>query len=107
MFSENIIPEVITGGNMEMNFEKGKGVAGVRHPDAKMVRTDRWKYCYYPDGYAELYDVKADPKEETNLSGHPEVHAVEEDLRTRILNWLIDSPETDEIAPRWLLHEKK
>jgi arylsulfatase A-like enzyme len=104
VFSENIIPEVITGGKLDLPFEKGKGVDGIRHPDAKMVRTDRWKYCYYPEGYAELYDEKADPGERVNLAGRPESHAIEEDLRTRILNWLIDSAETDEIAPRWLLH---
>jgi arylsulfatase A-like enzyme len=105
VFSENIIPEVITGGNLNLPFEKGKGVDGIRHPDAKMVRTDRWKYCYYPDGYAELYDLPSDPGENHNLAGHAETHAIEEDLRTRILNWLIDSAETDEIAPRWLLPE--
>jgi arylsulfatase A-like enzyme len=103
VFSENIIPEVITSGNLDMPFEKGKGIAGIRHPDAKMVRTDRWKYCYYPEGYAELYDEKNDPGERTNLAGKPENHAIEEDLKTRILNWLIDSAEADEIAPRWLL----
>ncbi|MEP6670028.1 MAG: sulfatase-like hydrolase/transferase [Chthoniobacter sp.] len=107
VFSENIIPEVITGGNLNLPFEKGKGVDGIRHPDAKMVRTERWKYCYYPEGYAELYDLHADPGERTNLAGRAEVHAVEEDMRTRLLNWLIDSVETDEIAPRWLLPEAK
>jgi len=107
VFSENIIPEVITGGKSDMPFEKDKGVGGIRHPDAKMVRTDRWKYCYYPDGYAELYDVPADPHERTNLAGRPESHAVEEELRNRILNWLIDSSETDEIAPRWMIYDGK
>ncbi|MDR3403038.1 MAG: sulfatase-like hydrolase/transferase [Chthoniobacter sp.] len=105
VFSENIIPEVITGGKLNLPFEKGKGVDGIRHPDAKMVRTDRWKYCYYPEGYAELYDVRADPGERTNLAGRAEFHAVEEEMRTRLLNWLIDSVETDQIAPRWLLSE--
>jgi arylsulfatase A-like enzyme len=103
VFSENVIPEVITGGKVDMPFEKGKGVAGIRHPDAKMVRTDRWKYCYYPDGYAELYDVKADPRERTNLAGRAEFHEVEFDLRTRLLNWMINSTETDQIQPRWLV----
>lgn len=107
VFSENIIPEVITGGNMDLPFEKDKGVDGIRHPDAKMVRTARWKYCYYPNGGAELYDLTADPKEETNLAGRPETHAVEEEMRTRILNWLINSTETDQIAPRWLQYDGK
>lgn len=90
-----------------MPFEKGKGVGGTRHPDAKMVRTERWKYCYYPDGYAELYDVPNDPQERTNLAGRAEFHAVEDDLRTRLLNWLINSSETDQIAPRWLIPENE
>lgn len=107
VFSENIIPEVITGGKLDMPFEKGKGVGGIRHPDAKMVRTAQWKYCYYPDGYAELYDVQADPYERTNLAGHAESRAIEFDLRTRLLNWLINSSEADQIAPRWLLPEPK
>jgi hypothetical protein len=107
VFSENIIPEVITSGKLDLPFEKHVGVDGVRHPDAKMVRTDQWKYCYYPDGETELYDVKQDPHELNNLSGKPALRDVEFDLRTRILNWLIDSGETDQIAPRWLLHDRQ
>lgn len=107
VFSENIIPEVITGGRLDLPFEKGKGVGGIRHPDAKMVRTARWKYCYYPDGYAELYDVQADPYERTNLAGRAELHDVVDDLRTRLLNWLINSTETDQIQPRWLIPERQ
>ena len=106
VFSENIIPEVITGGPLDLPFEKGKGVDGILHPDAKMARTDRWKYCYYSGGGSELYDVQADPHEQKNLAGREDFRAVEDDLRTRLLNWLIQSPETDQIAPRWLLPEK-
>ena len=90
-----------------MPFEKGQGVGGIRHPDAKMVRTERWKYCYYPDGYAELYDLHADPSETKNLAGQADTRDVEFDLRTRLLNWLINSQETDQIQNRWLLPEKK
>ncbi|WP_407073041.1 sulfatase [Prosthecobacter sp.] len=107
VFSENIIPEVITGGKMDMPFEKGVGVGGIRHPDAKMVRTERWKYCYYPAGYAELYDLKNDPLETKNLAGQTDMREVEYDLRTRLLNWLINSEETDQIQNRWMLREKK
>jgi hypothetical protein len=103
VFSEIIIPEVITSGRLDMPFEKGKGVAGTRHPDAKMVRTTRWKYCYYPDCYAELYDLQADPQERTNLAGRVEMRELEFDLRTRLLNWMINSTEADQIADRWLL----
>ena len=107
VFSENVIPEVINSGGLDLPFEKGKGVDGIRHPDAKMVRSNRWKYCYYADGYAELYDLSKDPAEANNLAGKAEVQAVESELRKRLLNWLITSDETDQIAPRWLLPERK
>ena len=106
VFSENIIPEVITN-SLNLPFEKGKGVDGIRHPDAKMVRTDRWKYCHYADGDAELYDLHADPHERINLADLPEHQTIVDDLRLQLLNWLINSQETDQIAPRWLLPEKK
>jgi arylsulfatase A-like enzyme len=103
VFSENIIPEVITDGRLDFSFEKGKGIKGIRHPDAKMVRTRRWKYIYYPEGYAELYDLENDPHELTNLAGGPDCRAVEQELKDRILKWLVTASETDQIAPRWLL----
>jgi choline-sulfatase len=106
IFSENIIPEVITDGHVEMPFEKGRGVADIRHPDAKMVRTKRWKYNYYPEGYAELYDLDADPNELTNLAGRPEQRDVEAAMKDRLLQWLTTADEADQIAPRWLLNSR-
>jgi len=104
VFSENVIPEVITGKEMLFEFKKGEGVAGIRHPDAKMVRTSRWKYNYYPDGYAELYDLASDPGERHNLASDPAQKPVIEDMKTRLLQWLITADETDQIQPRWLIH---
>ena len=102
IFSENVIPEVITSGSLDFFFEKRRGIKGVRHPDAKMVRTHRWKYNFYPDGYAELYDMKNDPGEYANLSGKKEFADVEREMKDRILHWLITAGETDQIAPKWL-----
>ncbi len=99
VFSENIIPEVITIPGFQ--FAKGKGIAGIRHPDAKMIRTRRWKYNHYPEGYEELYDLEADPKEKRNLAATERGTATE--LRGRILDWLITSGETEQIAGRWLV----
>lgn len=107
VFSENIIPEVNTAGTLDMHFEKGRGVAGIRHPDAKMVRTRRWKYNYYPEGAAELFDLQADPGERVNLAGRPEHRAVEANMKDRLLFWLSTADEADQIAPRWLLGERK
>ncbi|MCA9074218.1 MAG: sulfatase-like hydrolase/transferase [Planctomycetaceae bacterium] len=103
VFSENVIPEVITSGSgLDFQFQKGEGVKGIRHPDAKMVRTRRWKYCYYPEGYAELYDLEADPNEMHNLAGEPESLDVEAEMKDRLLHWLTTADEADQIAPRWL-----
>ncbi len=110
VFSENVIPEVFGAGLRAFIFEKGKGVfekgkdaQRVRHPDAKMVRTRRWKYLYYPEGYAELYDLRSDPQESRNLHGKPEFREVEFKMMGRLLQWLATADETDQIAPKWLL----
>ena len=101
IFSENIIPEVITRG-LDFYFEKGKGIKGVRYPDAKMIRTRRWKYNYYPDGYSELYDLANDPDEYHNLAGRPEHVEIERKMKDRLLHWMVTSDAPDQIAPKWL-----
>jgi arylsulfatase len=103
VFSENIIPEVITGHSVQCPYEKGTGVLGIQHPDAKMVRTKRWKYNHYPEHGGELYDLQNDPREEINLYDDPQHAIVLEDLKEQMLNWLITASETDQIARRWLI----
>ncbi len=105
IFSENIIPEVITGGKLFLSFEKGGGVDGVRHPDAKMARTKRWKFNYYPEGYQELFDLETDPGEHVNLAASPEHQATVMAMKDRLLRWLVTADEADQIAPRWLIYE--
>ncbi|MEZ6044322.1 MAG: sulfatase-like hydrolase/transferase [Planctomycetaceae bacterium] len=104
VFCENVIPEVITSRhNKTYSFHKGKGIAGIRHPDAKMVRTNRWKYNYYPEGYAELYDMKHDPGETRNLIDSRGHRDIKWDMQERLLHWLSTADETDQIAEEWLL----
>ena len=100
VFSENVMPEVFARVH---NFEKGKGVFGVRHPDAKMVRTRRWKYNYYPPGHEELFDLENDPGEFVNLAGDPDYGDIRADMHQRMVNWLITATETDQIAEKWLV----
>jgi arylsulfatase A-like enzyme len=102
-FSENIIPEVITGGGLEMPYAPGKGVGGIRHPDAKMIRTNRWKLNYYPGNGGELYDLANDPGEMRNLYSDPAHAKTAQDLQRQILDWMITADETEQIAPRWLI----
>ncbi|MCA9103381.1 MAG: sulfatase-like hydrolase/transferase [Planctomycetales bacterium] len=101
VFSENIIPEVITSGSLDFEFVPGKGIKGIRHPDAKMVRTERWKYNYYPEGFAELYDLANDPAEQHNLANDPAHRETVAELKGRVLDWLITATEADQIARRW------
>jgi arylsulfatase len=103
VFSENIIPEIITGGQRDFYFVPGEGVKGIRHPDAKMVRTERWKLTHYPGHGGELYDLSNDPGEERNLYEDAAHKAMKQDLQGAILDWVITADENDQIAPRWLL----
>lgn len=41
-------------------------------PGSATVRSERWRYIRYADGFEELYDHDADPHEWTNLAGRPE-----------------------------------
>jgi len=103
VFCENVIPEVITSGSaLDFQFQKRVGIKGIRHPDAKMVRTRRWKYNYYPEGFAELYDLEADSREMHNLAGEPDFQDIEVEMKDRLLHWLTTADEADQIAPRWL-----
>ena len=100
VFSENVIPEVFL--NL-FNFEKGKGVMNVRHPDGKMARTKKWKYNYYPKGYEEFYDLENDPDELNNLSDSIDYSQAKLEMKERMMDWLITASETDQIAEKWLV----
>ncbi len=73
---------------------QGKSLAGVlagsstgvrsgayaRTARGHLWRTERWAYLEYADGSAELYDMRADPGQFTNLAESPEVVATRRDL---------------------------
>ena len=99
----NVIPEVITGGNRDFFYTPGAGIKDIRHPDAKMVRTERWKFNHYVGHGGELYDLAQDPGETRNLFADPARQNTVREMKDRLLEWLITADETDQIAPRWLL----
>jgi len=103
VFAENIIPEVITGGALDMPFVPGKGVGGILHPDGKMIRTRKWKFNYYPGGLGELYDLENDPHEYQNLYRDPAHQNTVRDLKARLVDLLITADENDQIARHWLV----
>lgn len=102
-FAENVMPEVITNGEEGYFFVPGQGVAGVRHPDAKMIRTGRWKLNYYVGHGGELYDLRNDPGEWRNLYGDPGHRSTVRELKGRLLDWLVSADENDQIARHWLI----
>lgn len=101
VFSENIMPEVITNGDTGYPFVPGKGVDGIRHPDAKMVRTKKWKLNYYPGHGGELYDLENDPGEMRNLYRSGRHAGTVGELKGALLDWLATADENDQIARRW------
>ncbi|HIL68240.1 MAG TPA: DUF4976 domain-containing protein, partial [Verrucomicrobia bacterium] len=49
--------------------------------DNHSVRSENWRYIQYADGSEELYNLKKDPNEWTNLVGRPEHAAIQKELK--------------------------
>ena len=55
---------------------------------AWMVRTDRWKYVHWTDGYRPmLFDLAADPQEFHDLGADPALQGIREAMRQRLFTW--------------------
>ncbi|HUE70702.1 MAG TPA: sulfatase [Pirellulaceae bacterium] len=68
------------------------------------IRSERWRYICYADGSEELYDMRADPHEWTNLAGKAEYAAVIAEHK----KWLpkVDEPPAPNSAHRVLTYDK-
>ncbi len=60
----------------------------------KCLRTDRWKLCVYTNGEGELYDMREDPGEISNLYGRPEYREIEQELKEQLLLWCMRNQDT-------------
>ncbi len=69
----------------------------------RMIRTDRWKLVLYLDADGqplangrrhELFDLKADPDEFTNLYGQPVVASIQHQLETQLRTWMRETGVT-------------
>ncbi len=75
----------------EYNYEKQFPYT----PNIRGVRTDDWKFMHYPHGdgspdrhMAEMYDLKNDPLEITNLAEHKDYAAKRKELESRLVTLL-------------------
>jgi N-acetylglucosamine-6-sulfatase len=76
-------------------------------PNVRAVRTDDWKYIHYPHGdgmpdrhMAEMYDLKTDPDERTNLINDPKYAAKLKELALELASTMRASglaPEEDKM----------
>ena len=67
------------------------------------IRSEHWRYIRYADETEELYDMKSDPNEWTNLASRPEYSAVIAEHR----RWLpkLDAPPAKNSAQRVLTYD--
>lgn len=67
------------------------------------IRSEHWRYIHYADGSEELYDLRNDPHEWTNLASEPDQQAVLKSHR----RWLprIDQPPAPGSAQRILTYD--
>jgi len=62
-------------------------------PAFQMVRTERWKYVFYPrDRREKLFDMQEDPDECVNLADSTEHQGVKDELNVTLLKHIADTP---------------
>jgi N-acetylglucosamine-6-sulfatase len=83
----------------EYNYEKQFPYT----PNVRGIRTDSWKYIHYPHGdgsedrhMAELYNLKTDPKEMTNLISVPAHDSKKRELQVQLAVLMEEAGLTEE-----------
>ena len=77
----------------DANASRSKPAITTHNPGNHGVRTERWRYIVYADGSEELYDMKNDPNEWTNLAANPTHAHIKQELASM-------APKTSEpLAP--------
>lgn len=94
------LPPMLAADGFDISGLLGGGDGPVREiavtecPHSKAVRWRNWRFVHYqPDTFGEdvgeLYDLDADPLERTNLYRDPAHQDLINDLRRKLLEWLI------------------
>lgn len=83
--------------------EQGRDVVFRFADFVSMARTRQWKYVHFLDGAAgQLFDLEADPFEETNLWASAEHESVRAAMHERLSHWRLTSGyETRDWTERW------
>jgi len=64
-------------------------------PLFRMIRTERYKLIkYFKVDREELFDLEKDPYEMHDLSGDPKLQTLREELRARLIDWLVEQKDT-------------
>ncbi len=87
-----IVRRESTKWRSEFYYEHTYNTNPPRAPIAKCegIRNMRWKYTRYPDSeplFEQLFDLDADPLEQTNLAGDPEQAELLNELRSKCDKW--------------------
>ena len=57
-----------------------------------MIRKGDWKYTYNTGDLSELYNFKKDPLELNNLIENPKYAAIQKELNSQLIEWLLRVP---------------
>lgn len=70
-------------------FRHARRTLGLAAHEARgfMARTDDWKYIYWPQHPAQLFDLTNDPCELHDLGGDPAYATTENRLQQRLMSW--------------------
>jgi hypothetical protein len=69
------------------------------HGKAVMIRSERWKYVRRLYDTDELYDLRSDPDEVSNLIDSPSAGRVRDELLAAMADWFIETG--DQVPWRW------
>ncbi len=76
----------------DFSFRHARRTLGLSPNQARgfMVRTKRWKYIYFEGFAPQLFDLDADPQEQTDLGSIGAFADVRAEMKDRLLHWLMN-----------------
>jgi len=72
-----------------------------------MIRTCKWKYCYYIDNNEELYDMEQDSGEWNNLAENPEYDYIKSQLKARVIEFWKPEDQIDRYKSTPIMKNEK